>query len=320
MAARMSLMPWRSGSSVGHRCLGRAAALVPQLRDRHAGCGVVATASREGCQADSEQGGCEVVCSSTYLDLLKLLLHPGAGPALSGSDAGDPNRGALTARCSTMSVICQPPLARMRFMRAMPRLNRRDLIRFASWDAASGRSLRIADRNDEHDSARRAVELGEALPLVDILAKVSAISAAKIVGVSFKRKQDIWLYEFKVVEPGGPPGRGLRGCGERPCAQAGGGLMRVLVVEDDPRIARRLSSVLREAGYAVDGVGNGEEAWFRGDTEDYDAVILDLGLPRMDGLTVLKKWRGGRPRRPGADPHRPRGVGRTRRRNRCRRG
>ena len=67
--------------------------------------------------------------------------------------------------------------------------------------------------------------------------------------------------------------------------------MRVLVVEDDPRIARRLTSVLQEAGYAVDGVGNGEEAWFRGDTEDYDAVILDLGLPRMDGLTVLKKWR-----------------------------
>ena len=67
--------------------------------------------------------------------------------------------------------------------------------------------------------------------------------------------------------------------------------MRVLVVEDDPRIARRLTSVLREAGYAVDVVDNGEKAWFRGDTEDYDAVILDLGLPRMDGLTVLRKWR-----------------------------
>jgi DNA-binding response OmpR family regulator len=67
--------------------------------------------------------------------------------------------------------------------------------------------------------------------------------------------------------------------------------MRVLVVEDDARIARRLTSVLQEAGYAVDRVGNGEEAWFRGDTEDYDAIILDLGLPRMDGLTVLKKWR-----------------------------
>lgn len=67
--------------------------------------------------------------------------------------------------------------------------------------------------------------------------------------------------------------------------------MRVLVVEDDPRIARRLTSILQEAGYAVDYEKNGEEAWFRGDTEDYDAIILDLGLPQMDGLTVLKKWR-----------------------------
>jgi two-component system, OmpR family, response regulator len=69
--------------------------------------------------------------------------------------------------------------------------------------------------------------------------------------------------------------------------------MRVLVVEDDPRIARRLTSIMHEAGYAVDRVDNGEEAWFLGDTEDYDAIILDLGLPRMDGLTVLKKWREG---------------------------
>ena len=67
--------------------------------------------------------------------------------------------------------------------------------------------------------------------------------------------------------------------------------MRVLVVEDDPRIARRLTSVLQEAGYAVDCVDNGEDAWFRGDTEEYNSIILDLGLPRMDGLTVLKKWR-----------------------------
>jgi DNA-binding response OmpR family regulator len=69
--------------------------------------------------------------------------------------------------------------------------------------------------------------------------------------------------------------------------------MRVLVVEDDPRIARRLQAVLEDAGYAVDAVDNGEDAWFHGDTEDYDAAVLDLGLPRMDGLTVLKKWREG---------------------------
>ena len=67
--------------------------------------------------------------------------------------------------------------------------------------------------------------------------------------------------------------------------------MRVLVVEDEPRIAADIASVLRASGMAVDVVGDGEEAWFSGDTEDYDAVILDLGLPRLDGLTVLKRWR-----------------------------
>jgi uncharacterized membrane protein YkoI len=89
-------------------------------------------------------------------------------------------------------------------MRVMPRLSRRDLIRFASWGAAAlVASPADADRNGEHEDARRAVELGEALPLVDILAKVRRDLGGEIVGVSFKRKQDHWLYEFKVVEPGG---------------------------------------------------------------------------------------------------------------------
>jgi two-component system, OmpR family, response regulator len=68
--------------------------------------------------------------------------------------------------------------------------------------------------------------------------------------------------------------------------------MRLLLVEDDARIARKVRAVLEEAGYAVDTVADGEEAWFRGDTEEYDLAVLDLGLPRMDGLSVLKKWRG----------------------------
>jgi DNA-binding response OmpR family regulator len=67
--------------------------------------------------------------------------------------------------------------------------------------------------------------------------------------------------------------------------------MRILLVEDDPRIALKVQSALEAAGYAVDPVGDGEEAWFRGDTEDYDLAVLDLGLPKLDGLTVLKKWR-----------------------------
>jgi DNA-binding response OmpR family regulator len=67
--------------------------------------------------------------------------------------------------------------------------------------------------------------------------------------------------------------------------------MKVLVVEDEPRIATDVSTALKAAGMAVDVVADGEEAWFRGDTETYDAAILDLGLPKVDGLTVLKRWR-----------------------------
>ncbi|UPJ55704.1 response regulator transcription factor [Bradyrhizobium sp. 192] len=67
--------------------------------------------------------------------------------------------------------------------------------------------------------------------------------------------------------------------------------MRLLLVEDDRRIAADVERALHAAGYVVETVRNGEEAWFRGDTEDYGAVILDLGLPGMDGLAVLKRWR-----------------------------
>ncbi|WP_439817220.1 response regulator transcription factor [Zavarzinia sp. CC-PAN008] len=67
--------------------------------------------------------------------------------------------------------------------------------------------------------------------------------------------------------------------------------MRILLVEDDARIARDVAEALAAAGYVVDREANGEEAWFRGDTEDYAAAVLDLGLPGMDGLSVLKRWR-----------------------------
>lgn len=67
--------------------------------------------------------------------------------------------------------------------------------------------------------------------------------------------------------------------------------MRALVVEDEARIAADLSAALLAAGFRVERCTDGEEAWFLGDTEDYDLVVLDLGLPRLDGLTVLKRWR-----------------------------
>ncbi len=67
--------------------------------------------------------------------------------------------------------------------------------------------------------------------------------------------------------------------------------MRVLLVEDDDRIAADVATALTAASFTVEREADGEEAWFRGDTEEFDAVILDLGLPGMDGLAVLKRWR-----------------------------
>lgn len=67
--------------------------------------------------------------------------------------------------------------------------------------------------------------------------------------------------------------------------------MRVFLVEDEPRIAADVRAALEAAGYVVDVASDGEDAWFRGDTEDYDLIVLDLRLPKMDGLAVLKSWR-----------------------------
>ncbi|TIT90839.1 MAG: response regulator transcription factor, partial [Mesorhizobium sp.] len=67
--------------------------------------------------------------------------------------------------------------------------------------------------------------------------------------------------------------------------------MKILLAEDEPRIATDIAAVLKASGMAVDTVADGEAAWFAGDVENYDAAILDLGLPKLDGLTVLKRWR-----------------------------
>lgn len=67
--------------------------------------------------------------------------------------------------------------------------------------------------------------------------------------------------------------------------------MRLLVVEDDPDLNRQLKTSLTDAGYVVDVASDGEEGHFLGDTEPYDAVILDLGLPQLDGVTILERWR-----------------------------
>ncbi len=67
--------------------------------------------------------------------------------------------------------------------------------------------------------------------------------------------------------------------------------MRLLVVEDDRDLSRQLVAALTEAGYASDAAFDGEEGGHLGETEPYDAIILDLGLPKIDGISVLERWR-----------------------------
>ncbi len=67
--------------------------------------------------------------------------------------------------------------------------------------------------------------------------------------------------------------------------------MRILLIEDDTRVADTVAAALEAAGFVVEHSSDGEDAWFRGDTETWSAVILDLGLPGMDGLAVLRRWR-----------------------------
>lgn len=67
--------------------------------------------------------------------------------------------------------------------------------------------------------------------------------------------------------------------------------MRLLVVEDDPDLNRQLVESLADAGYAVDSAVDGEDGRYLGETEPYDAAVLDLGLPKLDGVSVLKAWR-----------------------------
>ena len=67
--------------------------------------------------------------------------------------------------------------------------------------------------------------------------------------------------------------------------------MRILVAEDEPALSRQIAGALGEAGYAVDCAGDGAQAEFLGRTERYDAIVLDLGLPKIDGLSVIKRWR-----------------------------
>jgi two-component system, OmpR family, response regulator len=91
--------------------------------------------------------------------------------------------------------------------------------------------------------------------------------------------------------------------------------MRLLLAEDEPAIATNIVAALDRAGYATEIATDGETAWFRGETEEFDLIVLDLGLPKMDGLTVLKRWRAAGRHTPvliltarGAWPERVEGI------------
>ena len=88
--------------------------------------------------------------------------------------------------------------------------------------------------------------------------------------------------------------------------------MRVLIVEDEPNLGRQLRATLEGAGYAIDLATDGEDGHYLGSTETYDSIILDLGLPGVDGLTVLDRSRqgGDQSPHPASLPHAT--AGRTR--------
>jgi len=67
--------------------------------------------------------------------------------------------------------------------------------------------------------------------------------------------------------------------------------MRILLVEDEPNVRNDLRQSLAQAGYAVDIASNGQDAWHQGSVNPYDLIVLDLGLPVLDGLSVLRRWR-----------------------------
>ena len=148
---------------------------------------------------------------------------------------------------------------------------------------------------DDFQRAREALERGEVLPLGTILSIVEKEIDARVIEVEFEEEGGQYIYEFELITPDGrlleARADAVDRADPRRSRRTTRTDMRALVVEDDPRIRRDLGAALGAAGFRVESATDGEEAWFRGDTEDYDLIVLDLGLPKMDGLAVLKRWR-----------------------------
>ena len=147
------------------------------------------------------------------------------------------------------------------------------------------------DGRYDQDEARAAVESGAILPLETNPRPAQRTPARRDRQSEAGTRARRWVYEFRVIDPQGHWREIAVDAATGAITDAGGRLMRVLLVEDDDRIASDVAHALPAAGYVVQRARNGEDAWFLGDTEDYVAIVLDLGLPGMDGLAVLKRWR-----------------------------
>ena len=146
--------------------------------------------------------------------------------------------------------------------------------------------------NSGSTEARGAVSRGVALPLNRVIPVVRQAVPGKVLDVDLQQwSTGGWVYKFLVLSREGEIQRSLRRRAAEPDRQGKGTLMRILVVEDEKAIATDVAEALGGIGYVVEIATDGEDAWFRGSTEDYDAIILDLSLPKLDGLSVLQRLR-----------------------------
>ena len=142
------------------------------------------------------------------------------------------------------------------------------------------------------ETARELVRRGDILSLREVLSRMRPTVEGEIIEVALETEGPRYLYRIKAL---GNDGRyreyrtGADGRLRRWQVNRNG--MRILVVEDEKKVGEELCRALRAAGHVVELARDGEEAWFLGDTEDYDLVVLDLGLPSLDGTQVLKRWR-----------------------------
>lgn len=128
---------------------------------------------------------------------------------------------------------------------------------------------------------RTAVQKGEILPLPRIVALAQTRVPGDVIKTELEAKRARLIYEIKIMT--------VQGNVQEVKLDARTG--KVLRVEDDPIVGMDLVQPLTEAGFLVDLSTDGEDAWYRGDVEDYALAVLDLDLPKLDGLNVLKRWR-----------------------------